>query len=88
MCVDGLEETESDPDVDRENVEVTAEHSVEDRAEDGTSAQDKHLSGMRVLSSKTKGRRVLMVDLVYVLVERSPVKSLVGYTKKRKSCDG
>ena len=78
MGVDSLEETESNPDVDGEDMQVTAEHSVEDRPEDGTGAQDEDLSRVSILGSKTEGSRVLVVNLVDVLVERSPVKSTVS----------
>ena len=83
MGIDSLEETESNPDVDGEDMQVTAEHSVEDRPEDGTGTQDEDLSGVSILGSKTEGSRILVVDLVDVLVQRSPVKSLVGWTEKR-----
>ena len=76
--IDGLEETEGDPDVDRDDVEVVAERAVEDGAADRTSAEDHDLRGVRVLSREPERCRVLVVDLVDVLVERAPVKSTVS----------
>ena len=49
--VDSLEETESDPDVHGEDVQVAAEHAVEDGTKDRTSAEDKYLSRVSVLCS-------------------------------------
>ena len=76
--IDGLEETERDPDVHRENVEVAGEVAEEERAADGAGAEDEDLERVGVLGCETEGRRVLVVDLVDVLVEGAPVKCLVG----------
>ena len=78
MRIDGLEETERDPHVHREDVKVAAEGAVEERASDRAGSEDQHLSGVGILCSKTEGRRVLVVDLVDVLVENTGVESLVG----------
>lgn len=75
--IDGLEETEGDPDVDGEDVQVAAEHGVQDGADNRAGAEDEDLCGVGVLSGETERCRVLVVDLVDVLVEGSPVKSLV-----------
>ena len=53
--VDGLEETEGDPDVHGDDVEVAAERAVKQRASDRTSTEDHDLSGVRVLSGETEG---------------------------------
>ena len=76
--IDGLEETQGDPDVHGEDVQVTAECAVEEGTRECTSSEDEDFSGMRVLSSKTEGGGVLVVNLVDVLVERAPVKSTVS----------
>ena len=76
--IDGLEETEGDPDVHGEDVQVTAECAVEEGTRECASSEDEDLSGMRVLSSKTEGGGVLVVNLVDVLVQRTPVQSLVS----------
>ena len=73
-----MEETECDPDVDGEDVEIAAECAVQEGTGERSSAEDEDFSGVGVFSSKTEGSRVLVVDLVDVLVQRTPVKSLVS----------
>ncbi len=75
--VNGLEETEGDPDVDSDDVEVVTERAVEDGAADRAGAEDHDLRRVCVLSRQSKRRRILVVDLVDVLVERTPVQRLV-----------
>lgn len=75
--INGLEETESDPDVDGEDVQVATEHGVQDGANNRAGAEDEDLCRVGVLSGETERCRVLVVDFVNVLVEGSPVKSLV-----------
>jgi hypothetical protein len=76
--VDGLEEAQGDPDVDGEDVEITREVAIEERASNGACAQDEHLGGMRVLRSETEGCRVLVVNLMDMLVQGTVMKGLVG----------
>lgn len=78
MRVDGLEETEDDPNVDGDDVQVAAEGAVEDGACNRAGTENHDLSGVRVLGGETEGRGVLVVDLVDVLVQRAPVESAVG----------
>ena len=78
MGINGLEETEGDPDVDGEDVQVVAEHAVEDGTEDRAGSEDEDLGRVGVLGGKTEWSGVLVVNLVDVLVERSPVKSTVS----------
>ena len=49
--VDGLEETEGDPKVDGENVQVLAEEAVKEGARDRALRKDKDLERVRVLGS-------------------------------------
>ncbi len=76
--IDGLEETEDNPDVDGEDVEVVTEHAVQDGTKDRASSKDENLGGVSVLGSKTERGGILVVNLVDVLVERAPVQSLVS----------
>jgi hypothetical protein len=76
--VDGLEKAEDDPEVDGDDVEVLGEVAVDEGAENGACAEDENLSGMGVFSGKTEGRRVLVMDLVDVSVQRAVVEGLVG----------
>lgn len=78
MCINGLEQTERDPDVNSENVEVAGEVAVKDGTSDRTSAEDKYLGRVGILGSKTKRSRVLVVNLVNMLVQWSPMKCLVS----------
>ena len=77
MRVDGLEEAEGDPEVDGDDVEVPAEGAVDEGAADRRRAENHDLGGVRVLGGEAERRRVLVVDLVDVLVERAPVEGLV-----------
>ena len=43
MCVNGLEQTEHDPDVDSEDVEVLGKVAVEDGSSNCTGGKDEHL---------------------------------------------
>ena len=76
--VDGLEETEDDPNVDGDDVQVAAEGAVEDGACNRAGTENHDLSGVRVLGGETEGRGVLVVDLVDVLVQDTRVERLVG----------
>lgn len=79
VSVNGLEETEGDPAVHGHNVEVAAESAVEDGTSEGTGSENKDLSRMSVLGSETERSRVLVVDLMNVLVKRTPVEGTVSY---------
>lgn len=78
VCVDGLEETERDPDVDGEDVEVVAEEAVEEWSGDGSLGEDHDLKRVCVLGGESYGGRELVVELVDVLVEGSPVEATVS----------
>lgn len=79
MCVNSLEETKGDPDVDGEDMQVTAEHAVEDGSQDGAGAEDEDFRRMRILGSETERRGILVVNLVNMFVQRAPVQCLVSY---------
>lgn len=68
MCVDGLEESQDDPEIDGDYVEVLREVAVQERTGECSCAQDEHLGGVSVLCSETEWCRVLVVNLVDVLV--------------------
>lgn len=89
--VDGLEESERDPDVHRQDVQVLSEEAVEERAGDGALGEDEDLERVGVLGGEADGgaegcesARALgthgaltVVLLVDVLVQRAPVKRAV-----------
>ena len=54
--VNGLEESERDPDVHRQDVQVLSEEAVEEGAGDGSLGKDEDLERMGVLGSETDGR--------------------------------
>ena len=78
VSINGLEETEDDPDVHGEDVEVASAKDVENRTSDRPSTEDEDLGWMCVLSSKAEGSRVFVVNFVNVLVHGTPVEELVG----------
>lgn len=78
VSIDGLEQTQHNPNVHGENVQVTSKSAPEDRATDCTETQNHNFDWRRVFSSQAKGSRVLVVDFVNGLVEGTPVESAVG----------
>jgi hypothetical protein len=85
VSIDGLEETENDPDVHGENVKFSGAKDVENRTGDGSSTEDENLGWMRVFSREAKGSRIFVVYLVYVFIHGTPMEALVGYeTYERK----
>ncbi|KAI3476992.1 hypothetical protein L1887_61422 [Cichorium endivia] len=75
--VDRLEEAQHDPDVHGEDVQVLGEGAQHERSADGAHAENQHLERMRILGRQTEGRRVLVVLLVDVLVQRAPMQRAV-----------
>lgn len=79
--VDGLEEAEGYPDVNREDVQVAREVAIENGACNGPRAENEDFSGMRIFGGKAEWRRVLVVDLVNVLIEHTGVQCLMGLVR-------
>jgi hypothetical protein len=67
--IDGLEQTEDDPEVHGQNVQIPGDGGPEDGCEDGAKAEHHDLDGRGIFSSEAKGRGVLVVNLVDVLVK-------------------
>jgi len=78
VSIDGLEETENDPDVHGEDVEVSGAKNVKNRASDCSSTENEDLGRMSVLSSKAEGSRVFVVNFVDVLIHGTPMEELMG----------
>lgn len=77
--IDGLEQTEDDPAVHGQDVEILGDGAPDDGASYGTETEDHDFDRRGVLSSQTEGRRVLVVNLVDVLVkERAGVHETVS----------
>lgn len=84
--VDGLEETEDDPEQHGRQVKIplwahleneAGSQMIKERASDSAEAEDHGLDGVGILSSDTKRGCVFVVDLVDLLVERRPVHETV-----------
>lgn len=76
--VNGLEQSQDDPNVNGQNVQVGSEQTVEKGSTDGAHTEDQDFQWVSVLGGQTKGSRIFVVHLVNVLVERSIVESSVG----------
>ena len=68
MSIDSLEQSQHDPNVDRDDVQVRGEEAVGERAKNRASAKDEHFSGVSVFSSEAEWCGVLVVNLMNVLV--------------------
>lgn len=77
VCVNGLEETEDDPAVHGEDVEILGECTPDDWHTDRSETKNHDFDRRRIFSSKTERRRVLVVNLVDHLVQRTPVECAV-----------
>jgi len=77
VCVNGLEKTKDDPGVHGENMEVLGDAAPDDWTTKSTETENHDFNRRSVLGGQTEWSRVLVVDLVNHLVERSPVKSAV-----------
>jgi hypothetical protein len=78
MSVYSLEQSQDDPEVYGDDVQVWSDEAVEKGSTDGTGSQDQDLEGVSVLGGQTKGSGKLVVHLVNVLVEGTVVQSSVG----------
>lgn len=76
--IDGLEETEDDPEVHGDDVQVARDGAPRDGAEDGAGAENHDFDWRGVFGGEPEGRRVLVVDLVDAAVERAPVHGTMG----------
>ena len=75
--VNSLEEAQHDPDVHGEDVQISREGTPKNRATDRTEAQNHDLDRRSILRCQTERSRVLVVNLVNGLVQRTPMQSPV-----------
>jgi hypothetical protein len=75
--INGLEETRRDPQVHGHDVQLARHQAPDNRHHDGPGSEHHRLDGRGVLRCQSKGRRVLVVDLVHVAVEEAPVEESV-----------
>jgi hypothetical protein len=76
--VDGLEDTEHNPDVHGQDVKVLGDGAPQDGAADCTETEDHDFNGRCVFCCHAERRGILVVNLVDVLVQRAPVHGAVG----------
>lgn len=72
--INGLKQPTYNPEIHRQDVEVSGDGAPYDGASDGPETQDHDLNGRSVLSGHAEGRGVLMVDLVDIFVKRAPMQ--------------
>lgn len=77
VCIDSLEEAEHDPQVHGQNMQITRNSTPQNGRADRSETKNHDLNGRSVLSGKSEGSRVLVVDLVDVLVEKAVVHGAV-----------
>ena len=77
VSIDGLEETENDPDVHGDDVEVSSEGDPDDWDTDGSKTKSHHFNGRGEFSGNSEWGGVLVVELVDATVEWAPVESTV-----------
>ena len=78
MGINSLEEPQGNPGINGDDVQVVGQVAVQQRATNGTSAENEDLSGVRIFGSETEGCRVLVVNLVDMSVKGTIMKSLMS----------
>lgn len=74
VCVNSLEQTHGDPDIDGENVEVVEHRTPEKRRTDCSDTQEENLDWRCVLGGEAEGGSIRVVDLVHISIDRAPVE--------------
>lgn len=77
VCIDGLEQTHGDPNVNSENVKVAEECAPEKRRANGPDSQEENLDGRCVFGGKAEGGGVRVVNFVHVPVKPAPMERAV-----------
>ena len=73
MSIDGLEEPEENPNVHREKMDILRQGTPDERAVDRSESEDRYFNRRSVFRRQAKRRRVLVMNLVDVLVEGTPM---------------
>ena len=71
--IDSLEETEDNPEIHCQDVELTSNQNPDDRYKNRAKTENHDFNGRCVLGSQSEWSRVLVVDLVDIPVKRAPV---------------
>ncbi len=77
MRIDGLEQAQDNPRVHGEDVQVARDGTPQDGRAYGAEAEDHDFDRRGVFGGEAEGRGVLVVDLVDVFVQRTPVQGAV-----------
>ncbi len=72
--IDGLKQPQHDPDVHGQDVQFARDDAPEDGHADGADAQQHDLDGRRIFCCQSEGGRILVMQLVDVLVQWSPMQ--------------
>ena len=73
VSINSLEKTKTNPDIDRENVQVLGEVAVQYGSGYRSSTKNKYFCWMRIFGSKTKRCRVFVMKLVDMPVQDTSV---------------
>jgi hypothetical protein len=77
VSIDSLEETEDNPEIHGQDMELTSDQNPNDWYTNSAKTENHDFNGRCILGSQSEWSRVLMVDFVDVLVERAPVQCAV-----------
>jgi len=77
MGINGLEQTEDNPEVDSQDVQVLRDTTPKNGRSNSSKTKTHNFDGRRIFGGKAEGRRVLVVNLVHILVQRAPMEGAV-----------
>lgn len=75
--INGLEETQHDPNVHCQDMQVTGERTPHNWTPDSTESKDHNFNWRSIFSSQAKGSGILVVNFVDGFVKGAPVESTV-----------
>jgi hypothetical protein len=78
MSIDSLEQTADNPEVYGEDMKIASDQNLKDWYRDSCETENHDFNWRRVFGGKSEGSRVLVVDLVDIFVERTPVYRAMG----------
>ncbi len=78
VSIDSLEQTADNPEVHGEDMKIASDQNPKDWYRDSCETENHDFNWRRVFGGKSEGSRVLVVDLVDILVERTPVHRAMG----------
>jgi hypothetical protein len=78
MRIDSLKKPQSNPHINRHEVQIPRQITIKQRPPNRPKSKNKNLSGMRILSGEAERCGVLVMELMYVLVHWTPVEEFVS----------